>query len=259
MSEFENWSVWKKLARARAILAGKALKKSGVNKQRYQDKKTGEWKEVAFSYFELSDFLPDTLRIFDELGLCGVFTITEAYTEETQAEGRITRTVYPEVAELKVVNVDKSDEYITFREPTAQVEMKTAIQSLGAKKTYLRRYLWIDCMEIAENDIVDAQPSDDDKDNGKTKKQNTQQKEDKPQQKEPQKPHIIDPADMAVELTRLRTELTKGGVDIRSDAFVDYVKKTAQVNTIEPGMLLGDPPAMNRVIQVMRAIIQTKS
>lgn len=243
MAEYENWSVSKKLARARAILAGKAIKKSGVNKQKYQDKRTGEWKEIGFNYFELSDFLPETLKIFDELGLCGVFTITPQHVEEKYVDSEVVRTTYPEVAELKIINVDSNEEPIIFREPTAQVEMKTAIQSLGAKKTYLRRYLWIDCMEIAENDIVDAQPTDDDKTTSKTakKKQSDQ-----------------NTADLAVKLTTATTNLKKIGVDTHDDAVVAYTLDAAKVTSTDPGVLLGDADAMMRVIAVYEDIFKKK-
>lgn len=243
MAEYTNWSVEKKLARARAILAGKALKKSGQNKQKYQDKRTGEWKEMGFSYFELSDFLPDTLKIFDELGLCGIFSITPSHAEDKQVDGAMTRVMYPETAELKVVNADNKDDYIIFREPTAKVEMKSEIQSLGAKKTYLRRYLWIDCMEIAENEMMDAQTAD-------------EKEEEKPI---PQKPAVqTAPPDMAVEFTRLRGELAKVGYDLHNEQVVNLIKSKAQVNSVDPGILLGDVDAMSRVLVTMTAILKAK-
>ena len=247
MTEYTNWSVEKKLARARAILAGKALKKSGVNKQKYQDKRTGEWKEMGFSYFELSDFLPVTLKIFDELGLCGVFTINPPHFEDKQVGEIVTRVSYPEVAELKVVNADNKEDFIVFREPTAQVEMKTAIQSLGAKKTYLRRYLWIDAMEIAENDIVDAQPTDDAKETKPTAKVT-----------KAKKPDNVAPEEMAVEFTRLRTELSRIGVDIREEKTEQFIKDKAKVTTVEPGALLGDIESMSRVLVVLNGILKAK-
>lgn len=243
MAEYTNWSVEKKLARARAVLAGKALKKSGQNKQKYKDKNTGEWKEMGFSYFELSDFLPDTLKIFDELGLCGIFSITPAHAEDKQVDGAVTRVMYPETAELKVVNADNKEDYIIFREPTAKVEMKSEIQSLGAKKTYLRRYLWIDCMEIAENELVDAQTAD-------------EKEEEKPI---PQKPAVqTAPPDMAVEFTRLRGELAKVGYDLHDEQVANFIKERASVNTVDPGVLLGDVDAMSRVLAVMTGVLKAK-
>ena len=264
MSEYENWSVEKKLSRARAILASKTLKKSGVNKQKYQDKRTGEWKEIGFSYFELSDFLPDTLKIFDEIGLCGIFRIEPAYSEEKQ-DGDLKVTVnYPEVAELEISNTDKENDFITFREPTANVEMKTAIQSLGAKKTYLRRYLWIDAMEIAENDIVDAQQLDAEEEKSANKKQKEpQKKQEAPKQTAPKKKQEVsdmsDVSKMAVEMTRLVGELKKINVDIHNEAVSDYIKQKASVNTVDGGLLLNDPPAMTRVIAVLGSILRSKA
>jgi hypothetical protein len=243
MAEYTNWSVEKKLARARAILAGKALKKSGQNKQKYQDKRTGEWKEMGFSYFELSDFLPDTLKIFDELGLCGIFAIIPAHSEDKPINGEMNRIMYPETAELKVVNADNKEDYIIFREPTAKVEMKSEIQSLGAKKTYLRRYLWIDCMEIAENEMVDAQTAD-------------EKEEEKPI---PQKPAVqTAPPDMAVEFTRLRGELAKVGYDLHDEQVANFIKERASVNTVDPGILLGDVDAMSRVLAIMTGVLKAK-
>lgn len=247
MAEYTNWSVEKKLARARAILAGKALKKSGQNKQKYQDKRTGEWKEMGFSYFELSDFLPETLKIFDELGLCGIFTINPPHFEDNQVGEIVTRVSYPEVAELKVVNADNKEDFIIFREPTAQVEMKTAIQSLGAKKTYLRRYLWIDAMEIAENDIVDAQPTDDAKETKPTAKVT-----------KAKKPDNVAPEEMAVEFTRLRGELAKVGYDLHDEKVANFIKERAKVDTVDPGILLGDVDAMSRVLVTMTGILKAK-
>lgn len=82
-------------------------------------------------------------------------------------------------------------------------------------------------------------------------KQNTQMSESKPK--------IYYPAQMAIELTSLRNDIAKTGVDVHSDVFVNFVKDNAHVDTIDPGMLLNDPPAMNRVIQVMRMIKQQKA
>lgn len=242
MAEYENWSVAKKLSKARAILAGKALKKSGVNRQRYQDKHTGEWKEIGFSYFELSDFLPETLKIFDEVGLCGVFKINPSHTEEIPfgETNTVQRITYPETAELTIINSDNSDECIVFTQPTAQVDMRTAIQSLGAKKTYLRRYLWMDAMEIAENDLMDSQPVDDE--------------EEKPLNA----PAQYNQADMAVEYSNLTRELIKKNVDIHDPNFIKFVCDTAKVNTVDGGALLTDLPAMARVIAVMKGVLSKK-
>lgn len=167
---------------------------------------------------------------------------------EQQTQNGVRKSFYiRERVTYRFININKPDEFIEIDGYGDGID--TGDKATGKADTYASKYCLMSAYKISTGDDPDAQPSPDE----------GYKKQSAPQQKEPQKPHIIDPAEMAVELTRLRTELTKGGVDIRSEAFVEYVKKTAQVNTIEPGMLLGDPPAMNRVIQVMRAIIQTKS
>jgi hypothetical protein len=120
-------SVFKKLQEARVMLHHTQLNKSGKNKF------------ANFNYFELGDFIPQVTEIFNKVGLCGVvsFTGDTAYltVHETEADG-----------------------FITFTSPLvyASVEKTQPIQNLGSTHTYLRRYLWLMCMEITENDVVDA-------------------------------------------------------------------------------------------------------
>lgn len=120
-------SVYKKLQEARVILQNTKLNKSGKNKF------------AGFSYFELADFIPQVTDIFNTIGLCGVvsFTNDTAYLTVHETEG---------------------DGFITFTSPLVMAENAKgqAIQSLGSTHTYFRRYLWLMCMEITENDVIDA-------------------------------------------------------------------------------------------------------
>jgi hypothetical protein len=120
-------SVYKKLQEARILLQNTKLNKSGKNKF------------AGFSYFELSDFIPQVTEIFNKIGLCGVvsFTADTAYLTVHETEG---------------------DGFITFTSPLVMAENAKgqAIQSLGSTHTYFRRYLWLMCMEITENDVIDA-------------------------------------------------------------------------------------------------------
>ena len=136
--DYTNWSVYKKLARARAIVQTGGLQRTG--KHRHATK-TGAI--VEYKYFELADFLPKANLAFDAVGLCSSFKILHG------SDGH-------EMASLIIVNSDNPDDRITFTSDTARVEMQTAIQSLGALHTYMRRYLWIEALEIVENDMVDA-------------------------------------------------------------------------------------------------------
>jgi hypothetical protein len=120
-------TVYKKLQEARLLLQNTKLNKSGKNKF------------AGFNYFELGDFIPQVTNIFNKVGLCGVvsFTNDTAYLTVHDTEG---------------------DGFITFTSPLVMAENAKgqAIQSLGATHTYFRRYLWLMCMEITENDLVDS-------------------------------------------------------------------------------------------------------
>jgi hypothetical protein len=120
-------SVYKKLQQARLALQNTKLNKSGKNKF------------AGYEYFELSDFLPQVTNIFNEIGLCGVVSFT------------------PDTAYLTVHDTD-GDGFVTFTSPLVVAENAKgqAIQSMGSTHTYFRRYLWLMCMEITENDAVDA-------------------------------------------------------------------------------------------------------
>lgn len=121
-------SVYKKLMDARIRLQNTKLTKSGHNKF------------AGYQYFELGDFLPQTMAIFNELGLAGVITFSTEY------------------AKLTIVDVDKPDDKIEFTSPMAEAMLKGChpIQNLGAVQTYERRYLWVAAMEMVEHDALDA-------------------------------------------------------------------------------------------------------
>jgi len=120
-------SVYKKLQEARVALHNTQLTKSGENGY------------AKFKYFELADFIPQVTEIFNRVGLCGVVSFTN------------------DTACLTVHEADGNG-MITFASPLIMAENAKgqAIQSLGATHTYFRRYLWLMCMEITENDVVDS-------------------------------------------------------------------------------------------------------
>jgi len=121
-------NIYKKLQNARVMLQEMNLKKSGLNKF------------AGFKYFELGDFVPYINVIFEELGLMSAFNI------------------HNDVATLTVVNTDKPDEMVVFSSPTADASVKgtTPVQSLGAVHTYLKRYLYVNALEIIDGDVLDA-------------------------------------------------------------------------------------------------------
>lgn len=142
-----DMNVYARLAKARVMLQKKALKKSGENKY------------AGFKYFELADFLPSVNEIFAEVGLCSQFYITTEKTENLAPEGyEPFYTDMPSVAYLEIINTDMPSQIVTFSSAIAEAAMKGAspIQQLGSVHTYMRRYLWLEAMEITECDGVDA-------------------------------------------------------------------------------------------------------
>ena len=117
----------KKLQECRVELQNKKLKKSGENKF------------AKFKYYELTDFLPTVNQMFLEKGLFSNFSI------------------FNNTAQLTITDTEDNDEQI-FSSPIADAELKgcTPIQSLGAVHTYMKRYLYLNALEIVESDALDA-------------------------------------------------------------------------------------------------------
>jgi hypothetical protein len=120
-------TVHKKLMQARIKLQGMELKKSGENKF------------AGYKYFELGDFLPQTMQIFHDLDMASVVSFDNEY------------------ARLHITDCDDGTT-LTITSPMAEANLKGAhpIQNLGAVESYQRRYLWLCAMEIVEHDIIDA-------------------------------------------------------------------------------------------------------
>jgi hypothetical protein len=127
--EQQQWLVYSKLQKARVLLQEQPLKKSGFNSY------------AGFKYFELGDFLKQANVIFNNLGLCPVFSISDG------------------VATLRIFDSEFGG-VIYFCSPTADAANEKSkappIQSLGSQHSYLRRYLYLNALELIENDVVDA-------------------------------------------------------------------------------------------------------
>jgi hypothetical protein len=133
--------IYEKLQQARVELQNKKIKKSGKNAY------------AGFTYFELSDFLPHINEIFSNLKLYSRFNLA------------------PKMATLTIIDTeDKTQEL--FHMPTAELQLKgcNQLQAIGGVNTYLRRYLYLNALEIVENDLFDAQVGKENK-SQETKKQ----------------------------------------------------------------------------------------
>lgn len=131
--EKEKKNVYQKLQQCRVDLQQISLKKSGNNKF------------AGFKYYELADFLPIINDLFNNNGLFSQFNIIE------------------NVASLEIINVEDPEQTIIFSSPTAEANIKGTqpIQNLGGIHTYMKRYLYINALEIVENDLFDAKSGND--------------------------------------------------------------------------------------------------
>lgn len=126
-------SIYQKLAQARLDFLNAKVKKTGLNTQ-------GE-----FEYFELSDIVPTATKILSDYGLIFVVTFPE---------GVPTGTLYD----------FNSDKTLVFLSPKIEGELLTIkgnkimmeIQGEGAKQTYHRRYLYMQMLDIVEQDVIDG-------------------------------------------------------------------------------------------------------
>lgn len=124
-----------RLMKVRVAVQSKVKKKSGIN---IVD---------GYEWFELSDFLPIATKEFTKNKLCPIFSIDY---EEICGE-------VVEVANLRIVDATSNSNTIIFSTPTAEVwgtKKMSPIMKLGAKHTYLKRYLYINALELCESDIV---------------------------------------------------------------------------------------------------------
>lgn len=140
-------NIYGRLAKARVDFLKEKINKSGLNSK------------FGFTYYELQDFVPTATRVFEKNGLVTVFGMyerTHRFEENTQ-------TSY--VANLQVLCTDTESEPIEFTIPFEKLkpiiskktgeEVTNTIQLLGATQTYLRRYLWMQALDLVEHDSFD--------------------------------------------------------------------------------------------------------
>lgn len=120
------------------------LQNCRVDLQKMNLKKTGENKFAGFKYYELADILPTINQLFLDYKLYSNFSICD------------------DVAKLTIVNLENKEEKEVFESPIAEANIKgcTPVQSLGGIHTYLKRYLYINALEIVENDLFDSKTGD---------------------------------------------------------------------------------------------------
>lgn len=131
-------STYERLMKVRVAVQGKVKKKTGINIVE------------GYEWFELNDFLPIATKEFAKNKLCPIFTI------EFEEVGNSV----VEVANLRIFDALGISNTIIFSIPTAEVwgsKKMSPIQKAGAKNTYLKRYLYINALELCESDIVNKE------------------------------------------------------------------------------------------------------
>lgn len=115
------------------------LQQARVTLQKMNIKMTGHNKFAKYYYYDLGDILPSINDVFLERKLFSFI----GFTEET--------------ATLTIVNIEKPDEKILFTCPMSSANTKGCheVQNLGSVKTYIKRYLYMDALEIIEHDALD--------------------------------------------------------------------------------------------------------
>ena len=122
--------LYKKIMLARKKFKDKGITKSGYNK--FQN----------FAYYELKDIIPEAIEICLELDLATRFTYeNNHYT-------------------LKVYDLEHKEE-TEFSMPGKNLpnegNINNQLQNMGKIQTYIRRYLYMQFLDITENDGVDAE------------------------------------------------------------------------------------------------------
>lgn len=120
-------NIYEKLQKMRLALLEKGIKGSGKNTY------------AKYSYISLEDILPSITKLMAENKVSSFTSFTK------------------DAATLTLVDCEKPDATIVFTSPMSTAKLKACheVQNLGAVQTYLRRYLWMTALEIAESDPVD--------------------------------------------------------------------------------------------------------
>ncbi|MDR1031980.1 MAG: ERF family protein [Holosporales bacterium] len=127
-------NIREKIQQARLEIQGLNLKKSGRNAF------------AGFEYYELKDFLPEVNKVFHALKLYDSFSITDCE------------------ACLKVFDLESENEVEAFSININEVRAHlfnlsakgNALQNIGCMNTYLKRYLYLNMLNLVEGDEVDT-------------------------------------------------------------------------------------------------------
>lgn len=145
------------------------LKQIKVELRKVINTKSGYNTHSKFKYYQLEDFLPQVLEAFSRYNIYNEYSIDtdleiiEERTEFDEENNKTYKTVTKkpvEYAYLYLKNLDNEDDEMVYRLKTAEASVygAAAIQNLGAKITYMKRYVYMSLLDIVEPDAVDSAP-----------------------------------------------------------------------------------------------------
>ena len=145
------------------------LKQIKVELRKVINTKSGYNTHSKFKYYQLEDFLPQVLEAFSRYNIYNEYSIdtdleiVEERTDFDEETNKTYKTVTKrpvEYAYLYLKNLDNEDDEMVYRLKTAEASVygAAAIQNLGAKITYMKRYIYMSLLDIVEPDAVDAAP-----------------------------------------------------------------------------------------------------
>lgn len=128
-------NIYQKIADVRVSLQEMNLKKSGN-----VDFTNSAGKRTQYSYYELADVLPAVNALCAKNGLITKFSIVGSKDNEKA-----------------ILDVMDGSDRVSFSIPTAEsTSLRDPLKDLGAKITYLRRYVLFMAFEVVESDMVEA-------------------------------------------------------------------------------------------------------
>ena len=145
------------------------LKQIKVELRKVINTKSGYNTHSKFKYYQLEDFLPQVLEAFSKYNIYNEYSIdtdleiVEERTDFDEETNKTYKTVTKrpvEYAYLYLKNLDNEDDEMVYRLKTAEASVygAAAIQNLGAKITYMKRYIYMSLLDIVEPDAVDSAP-----------------------------------------------------------------------------------------------------
>ena len=127
-----DWTIYQKLQYVRNQIAKMSITKSGFNAH------------LNYAYFELGDFEAQATELFNEAGLCPLYSIKMVDGVETA-----------------IIMLTDGVTNVPFSIPTAEVPNMKGIFELGAKDTYCLRYLLArHVLMLPDNDVAEVTNED---------------------------------------------------------------------------------------------------